>query len=136
MSSTRVKRLTAEERAQLRASMSYPDGSVGALMDFELITIRDDVTLEVVLRYLRRFDELPDHTDQIFVVDRHEALQGALPLDRLLLNEPETEVRSVMKTDVLTLSPLDASVRPRRPSSATTWSRRRWSMPAGAWSDA
>jgi magnesium transporter len=99
--------LTAEERAQLRASMSYPDGSVGALMDFELITIRDDVTLEVVLRYLRRFDELPDHTDQIFVVDRHEALQGALPLDRLLLNEPETGVRSVMKTDVLTLSPLD-----------------------------
>jgi len=99
--------LTAEERAQLRASMSYPDGSVGALMDFEPITIRDDVTLEVVLRYLRRFDELPDHTDQIFVVDRHEVLKGALPLDRLLLNEPETEVRSVMKSDVLTLSPLD-----------------------------
>jgi magnesium transporter len=99
--------LTAEERMQLRASMSYPEGSVGALMDFELITIRNDVTLEVVLRYLRRFDELPDHTDQIFVVDRHEVLKGALPLDQLLLNEPETEVRSVMKTDVLTLSPLD-----------------------------
>jgi magnesium transporter len=99
--------LTAEERAQLRASMSYPDGSVGALMDFEPITIRDDVTLEVVLRYLRRFDELPDHTDQIFVVDRHEVLKGALPLDRLLLNEPETEVRAVMESDVLTLSPLD-----------------------------
>jgi magnesium transporter len=99
--------LTAEERAQLRASMSYPDGTVGAQMDFEPITIRDDVTLEVVLRYLRRFDELPDHTDQIFVVDRHEVLKGALPLDRLLLNEPETEVRAVMKSDVLTLSPLD-----------------------------
>jgi magnesium transporter len=99
--------LTAEERAQLRASMSYPDGTVGAQMDFEPITIRDDVTLEVVLRYLRRFDELPDHTDQIFVVDRHEVLKGALPLDRLLLNEPETEVRAVMKGDVLTLSPLD-----------------------------
>jgi magnesium transporter len=99
--------LTAEERAQLRASMSYPDGSVGALMDFDAITIRDDVTLEVVLRYLRRFDELPDHTDQIFVVDRNEVLKGALPLDRLLLNEPETEVRAVMKSDVLTLSPLD-----------------------------
>jgi magnesium transporter len=46
--------------------MSYPDDSVGALMDFEMIMIREDVTLEVVLRYLRRFDELPDHTDQIF----------------------------------------------------------------------
>src|SRR5512134_4132934 len=99
--------LTIEERAQLRASMSYPDDSVGALMDFEMITIREDVTLEVVLRYLRRFDELPDHTDQVFVVDRHEVLKGGLPLDRLLINEPDTEVRKVMRTDLLTLSPLD-----------------------------
>jgi magnesium transporter len=99
--------LTNEERAQLRAAMSYPEGSVGALMDFELITIREDVTLEVVLRYLRRFDELPDHTDQVFVVDRNEVLKGALPLDRLLLNEPETEVTAVMNADLLTLSPMD-----------------------------
>jgi magnesium transporter len=99
--------LTVEERAQLRASMSYPDESVGARMDFELVTIREGVSLEVVLRYLRRFDELPDHTDQVFIVDRHEVLKGGLPLDRLLINEPETEVRTVMKTDLLTLSPLD-----------------------------
>jgi magnesium transporter len=99
--------LTSEERAQLRASMSYPDESVGALMDFEQITIREAVTLEVVLRYLRRFDALPDHTDQVFVVDRHEVLKGAVTLDALLLNEPEVEVASVMKTDLLTLSPLD-----------------------------
>ncbi len=99
--------LTSEERAQLRASMSYPDDSVGALMDFEMITIREDVTLEVVLRYLRRFDELPDHTDQVFVVDRHDVLKGGLPLDRLLLNEPEVEVAAVMNTELMTLSPLD-----------------------------
>jgi magnesium transporter len=99
--------LSSEERAQLRAAMSYPEGSVGALMDFEMITIREDVTLEVVLRYLRRFDELPDHTDQIFVVDRHEVLKGALSLDRLLINEPDTEVTAVMNTDLLTLSPMD-----------------------------
>ena len=99
--------LTNEERAQLRASMSYPDDSVGALMDFEMISIREDVTLEVVLRYLRRFDALPNHTDQVFVVDRHDVLKGALPLDRLLLNEPDGEVASVMNTDLMTLSPLD-----------------------------
>ncbi len=99
--------LSVEERAQLRASMSYPDDSVGALMDFEMISIREDVTLEVVLRYLRRFDALPDHTDQIFVVDRHDVLKGGLPLDRLLLNEPEIGVGSVMNTDLMTLSPLD-----------------------------
>ncbi|MEW5880473.1 MAG: magnesium transporter [Pseudomonadota bacterium] len=99
--------LTNEERAQLRAAMSYPEDSVGARMDFELVSIRDDVTLEVVLRYLRRFDALPDHTDQVFVVDRDGVLKGALPLDRLLINEPETRVADVMKTDILTLAPMD-----------------------------
>lgn len=99
--------LTTEERAQLRAAMSYPEDSVGARMDFEMVSIRDDVTLEVVLRYLRRFDALPDHTDQVFVVDRDDVLKGALPLDRLLINEPDTKVSSVMKTDILTLAPLD-----------------------------
>ncbi|GAB4476016.1 MAG: magnesium transporter [Burkholderiaceae bacterium] len=99
--------LTNEERAQLRAAMSYPEDSVGARMDFDLVSIRDDVTLEVVLRYLRRFDALPDHTDQVFVVDREGVLKGALPLDRLLINEPDTKVADVMRTDILTLAPLD-----------------------------
>ena len=99
--------LTAKERAQLDAALSYPEESVGARMDFEPLSIRDDVTLEVVLRYLRRFDELPGHTDQVFVVDREGLLKGALPLDRLLINEPDTDVASVMKTDILTLSPMD-----------------------------
>ena len=99
--------LSIEERAQLRAAMSYPEDSVGARMDFEMVTIRDDVTLEVVLRYLRRFEALPDHTDQVFVVDRDDVLKGALPLDQLLINEPETDVAAVMKTDLLTLAPFD-----------------------------
>ena len=64
--------LPIEEREQLRAAMSYPEDSVGALMDFDIITIREDVRLEVVLRYLRRLEEMPDHTDQLFVVDRNE----------------------------------------------------------------
>ncbi len=99
--------LTAEEREQVRAAMSYPEESVGARMDFEMVTIRDDVTLEVVLRYLRRFDELPDQCDQVFIVDRDDRLKGSLPLDRLLVNEPETDVVDVMRTDLLTLQPED-----------------------------
>ena len=95
--------LPVAEREQLRAAMSYRDDAVGALMDFDLVTVRDDVTLEVVLRYLRRLDELPDHTDQLFVVDRRETLRGALPLNRLLVNDPEVRVRDVMKTDMLVL---------------------------------
>jgi magnesium transporter len=99
--------LTIEEREQLRAAMSYPEDSVGARMDFEMVTIRDDVTLEVVLRYLRRFEALPAHTDQVFVVDRKEHLRGALSIDQLLLNEPETLVAEVMRHDLLSLNARD-----------------------------
>ena len=72
------KLLPPEEREQLREAMSYAEGTAGALMDFDMVQIREDVTLEVVLRYLRRLDELPDHTDQLFVVDRQEHLKGLM----------------------------------------------------------
>ncbi len=99
--------LSVEEREQLRAAMSYPEDSVGSIMDFEMVTVREDVTLEVVLRYLRRFDELPDHTDQLFVVDREEHLKGVLPLNILLVNEVEDEVGALMQTEFVELEPDD-----------------------------
>ena len=101
------RQLPPEEREQLRAAMSYPEGSVGSRMDFELVKVREDVTLETVLRYLRRFDALPDHTDQVFVVDRNDVLRGALPLDQLLINEPEVMVIDAMQRDLLTLQALE-----------------------------
>ncbi len=101
--------LDTEEREQLRAAMSYTEGSVGALMDFDLVSVREDVSLEVVLRYLRRFDDLPDHTDQLFVVDRDEHLHGVLPLDVLLVNDPDVQVSALMQTDALTLLATDAA---------------------------
>lgn len=91
--------LSIEERERLRAAMAYPEDQVGARMDFEMITIRDDVTLEVVLRYLRRLEELPSHTDQVFVVDRADLLQGALPINLLIVSEPDQVVRDVMLRD-------------------------------------
>ena len=101
------KSLSSEEREQLRSAMSYPENAVGALMDFDMVTIREDVTLEVVSRYLRRFDELPDHTDQLFVVDRDDIFKGVLPLNLLLVNEPEVELSSLMVTDIVKLQPDD-----------------------------
>ena len=97
--------LSTEEREQLRAAMSYDEDSVGALMDFEAVTVREDVTLEAVLRYLRRFDELPDHTDLLFVVDREERLQGVLPLNLLLVTDPDEMVSNIMMAEPLTLEP-------------------------------
>lgn len=101
------KSLSSEEREQLRSAMSYPEGAVGALMDFDMVTIREDVTLEVVSRYLRRFDELPDHTDQLFVVDRDDSYKGVLPLNRLLVSEPDVLVSSLMISDTIKLHPDD-----------------------------
>ena len=96
--------LPVEEREQLRAAMSFEDDMVGALMDFEDLQVRPDVTLEVVLRYLRRFDELPSQTDQLFVVDRDEKLLGVLPVNKLIVSEPETLVSDVMLPPVVKLA--------------------------------
>ena len=101
------KSLPIDEREQLRAAMSYPEDSVGALMDFNMIHVREDVTLEAVSRYLRRFDELPDHTDQVFVVDRNDRFKGVLPINLIVVNEPDVIVSSLMLTDVIQLHPDD-----------------------------
>ncbi|MFZ5559078.1 MAG: magnesium transporter [Pseudomonadota bacterium] len=99
--------LPLEERAQLQSALTYPEDTVGALMDFDVITVRDDITLEVVMRYLRRLDEFPDQTDKLFVADRRGILKGVLPLKRLLLHDPETLVKDVMAADIITFHPED-----------------------------
>lgn len=97
--------LAPEEREQLRAALSYPEDTVGALMDFDMISIRDDVSVEVILRYLRRLDELPDHTDQLFVVNRTGVLKGVLAVNRLIVTDPDTVVADVMQPAPVRLRP-------------------------------
>jgi magnesium transporter len=99
--------LPVEEREQLRAAMSYPEDAVGALMDFEVVSVREDVTLEVVTRYLRRFEELPDHTDQVFVVNRDETLKGVLPIAKLVVTDLDKLVGEAMLHDYVALYPDD-----------------------------
>ena len=99
--------LTTKERAQLRAAMSYPEDSVGARMDFEIVSVREEANLEMVLRYLRSFEELPELTDTIFVVDRQQKLKGILPLAKIIVSDPERTVKELMRGDALTLNPLD-----------------------------
>src|SRR5712664_1208525 len=104
-----VQSLPAEERERLRAALSFPEGSVGALMDFDHVAVREDVTLEAATRYLRRMDELPDHTDQLFVVDRAQRLKGTLPLARLIVSDLEHEVTKVMVAESVKFSPQDSA---------------------------
>lgn len=92
--------LDAQKREKLESVLSYSDDTAGGLMNIDQITIRADVTLDVVLRYLRIRGEMPDHTDQLFVIDRHDHYLGALYLRDLLTNDPEVLVKNIMRTDV------------------------------------
>src|SRR5438093_2651432 len=94
-----VQSLPVEQRERLRATLSYPEGSVGALMAFDHVAVREDVTLEAATRFLRRLDELPDHTDQLFVVDRVQRLKGSLPLARLIVSDLHLGVAGGMVRD-------------------------------------
>ena len=100
-----METLDAQQRERVRSALSYEEDQVGALMDFEMVTIREDVSLEVVLRYLRRLKELPGHTDKLFVVDYDGVLKGVLPIKRLLVNDPERDVSEVMASDPVTFHP-------------------------------
>ena len=92
--------LDAYKRERLESVLSYSEDTAGGLMNIDQVTVRADVSLDVVLRYLRIRGELPDHTDQLFVTDRHDHYMGALYLRDLLTNDPEAEVKSIMRTDV------------------------------------
>jgi len=117
-----METLDAQQRERVRSALSYEEDQVGALMDFEMVTIREDVSLEVVLRYLRRLKELPGHTDKLFVVDYDGVLKGVLPIKRLLVNDPEKQVAEVMASDPVTFHPqMKMPMRQLRHSSVMTW---------------
>jgi magnesium transporter len=99
--------LDTQQREQVQSALSYEEDQLGALMDFEMVTIREDVSLEVVLRYLRRWEELPPQTDKLFVINQDNLLTGVLPLHWLLVNSPERMVSEVMAPDVNTFHPTD-----------------------------
>jgi magnesium transporter len=102
-----IRALPQEERVLLRAALSYDEGTVGALMDFDQVTVRADVSLEAATRYLRALDELPAHTDQLFVVDRAGKLRGTLPLARLIVTDLERQVGDAMVPESVKLHPED-----------------------------
>lgn len=99
--------LDAQNRARLQSALSYSDEAVGSIMDFDIVTIREDITLEVALRYMRRLGNLPDHTDKLFVVDRNDILRGVLPLKKLVISDLDANVADVMSEDAVVFHPDD-----------------------------
>ena len=92
--------LDTHKRERLESVLSYSENTAGGLMNLDQVTIRADVTLDVVLRYLRIRGDIPDQTDQLFIVDRHDHYLGALYLADLLTNDLEALVQDMMRTDI------------------------------------
>ena len=95
-----LQAMSAQDRQRVESVLTYDEDTAGGLMDTEVITIRPDITLDVVLRYLRRFEEIPEITDNLFVVNRDDAFVGNLPLGMLLTSSPTITVREVMNTEI------------------------------------
>ncbi len=91
--------LDTQHRERLEAVLSYPEDSAGGLMNTDMVTVRAEVTLDVVLRYLRKLGELPEHTDSLIVTTRDNTYVGILPLTRLVTSDPELTVGEVMDRD-------------------------------------
>ena len=96
-----LRSLNSEDRQHLNDILSYQETQVGALMDFGMITIRNDLNLKAIIAYIRRLGKLPSHTDKLFVVDQNNIVQGILPLQRLLTHLPSQQVAEVMVTDFI-----------------------------------
>jgi magnesium transporter len=94
-----LQAMDEQDRKRLEAVLSYPEDTAGGLLNTDTITVRRNHTLDVVLRYLRRHDEIPEMTDSILVVDRNDNLIGILPLLKLLVSDPDLTVADVMNTD-------------------------------------
>ncbi|MBD8527131.1 magnesium transporter [Pseudomarimonas arenosa] len=85
-----------ENRERLEQVLSYPEDTAGRLMNPDVVTVRADVTVDVVLRYLRLRGELPEHTDHLFVVSRRHQYLGRLSLAGLLTNEPSRPINELI----------------------------------------
>ncbi|UYM14519.1 magnesium transporter [Endozoicomonas euniceicola] len=92
--------MDSQDRQRIEVVLSYPEDTAGGLMNTDMVTIRPSNTVDVVLRYLRRHEKLPEMTDSLLVVNRRDEYIGSLPLGILLTTDPSASVYEVMQTDI------------------------------------
>ncbi|MFV1872228.1 MAG: magnesium transporter [Oleiphilus sp.] len=95
--------MDSQDRVRVEKVLSYPEDTAGGMMNTDTVTIRADITIDVVLRYLRRHRSLPDMTDQLLVVSRKDELIGSMPINKLLVSNHSATVREVMETDFISI---------------------------------
>ena len=95
--------MDSQDRVRVEKVLAYPEDTAGGMMNTDPVTIRPDISIDVVLRYLRRHRSLPDMTDQLLVVNRKDELIGSLPINKLLVSNHSATVREVMETDIISI---------------------------------
>jgi len=95
--------MDSQDRHRVEEVLSYPEDTAGGLMNTDSISIRPDITIDVVLRYLRRHRTLPEMTDKLLVVSRDDVLMGALPVNTILVSNHSATVQEVMDTEITTI---------------------------------
>jgi len=99
--------LDHKHRDHLKRVLSYPEDSAGGLMNIDIITVRDDVNVRTVIRYLRLLRKMPNDTDKVFVVDRSYKYLGSIHISTLLTNEAEQNINPLINK---TLKPIPAGM--------------------------
>ncbi len=102
-----LRSMDKQDRLRLQSVLSYPEDSAGGLMDTDTLTVRADVTLDVVLRYLRLRGDLPAFTDKMIVVNRFDMFLGNLDLSKIVTSDPSMTVAEIMSKDV---EPIEANM--------------------------
>ena len=95
-----LEAMAAQDRERLARALAYPEDSAGGLMNRDAISVRADVTVEVVQRYLRRLGDIPPATNRLMVVDREGRLLGTIRLADLLTRDAGESVESFLLDDV------------------------------------
>ena len=98
--------MNSRDRGRVEKILDYPEESAGGLMNTDVITVRAEHSIELVMRYLRFLKELPQNTDDIYVVSKKDEYLGILPITKILTSDPNLTVREVMDTE---FSPINVS---------------------------
>lgn len=91
-----LRAMDTQRRRRVEAILAYDEDTAGGLMNTDVVTVRADITLEVVLRYLRMLGDLPENTDSLYVVDHNDKYLGTLPLEKVVSRSRSAIVSQVM----------------------------------------
>jgi magnesium transporter len=116
-----LKSMDRENRDRLEQVLSYDEDTAGRLMNPDVVTVRADTTVDVVLRYLRLRGELPDHTDHLYVVNRRHQLMGWVAIQDLVTSDPNTPINRLIDEQLESIHVDETSAKVAREFSDNDW---------------